>query len=58
MVKVFECAAVVPGCHCVIHGDSEDELMVKAADHLRSAHEVEHLSQRLKERIRTVIRDD
>lgn len=58
MAKVFECGSVVPGCNFVTHGESEDEVMMKAADHLHSAHEVEHLSQRLQERVRAVIRDD
>ncbi len=58
MGKVFECGSVVPGCHYVTHGANEDEVLVKAADHLHSAHEVEHLSERLKERIRAVVRDD
>jgi len=58
MAKVIECGAVVPGCNFVIHGVDEAEIMVKMAEHLRSAHDVEHLSEQLKVRIRAVIRDD
>jgi hypothetical protein len=32
--------------------------MVKVVEHLRAVHEVEHLSERLKARIRAVISDD
>ena len=58
MAKVIECGAVVPGCNFVIHGADEAEIIVKMAEHLRTAHDVEHLSEQLKARIRDVIRDD
>jgi predicted small metal-binding protein len=58
MTKVLECGKVVPGCDFVAHGDSEDELIVKVAEHARIAHEVDHLSEPLKARIRAAIKDD
>jgi predicted small metal-binding protein len=57
MAKVIECGAVVPGCNFVIHGVDEAEIMVKMAEHLASAHDVQHLSDQLKARIRATIRD-
>jgi predicted small metal-binding protein len=58
MAKIFECGSVVPGCRFVAHGPSKEELVMKAADHLRSTHNVDHLSDRLRAKIRAVIRDD
>jgi predicted small metal-binding protein len=58
MAKVIECGAVVPGCNFVIHGVDEAEIIVKMSEHLRLAHDLEHLSEQLKVRIRAVIRDD
>ncbi len=58
MAKVFECGAVVPGCNFVTHGESESDLVMKAVEHLRSSHEVEHPSERFKDKIRAVIKDD
>ena len=58
MAKVIECGAVVPGCNFIIHGADEAEIIVKMAEHLRSTHDVEHLSEQLKVKIRAVIRDD
>jgi predicted small metal-binding protein len=58
MAKVIECGAVVPGCNFMIHGVDEAEIIVKMVEHLGSAHDVEHLSEQLKARIRAVIRDD
>ena len=57
MAKVFKCGMVVPGCDFVLHGEDEAELIMKAAEHLRSSHDVEHPSEQLKARIRNVIKD-
>jgi predicted small metal-binding protein len=58
MAKVIACGSVVPGCNFVIHGADQDEIMAKMVDHLRSTHDVEHLSEQLKARIRAVTRDN
>ena len=55
--KVFECGTVVPGCKFVLHGETVDELLVIAAEHVHSVHGIDHLSEELKARIRSVIRD-
>ena len=58
MAKVFECGSVVPGCEFVLHDEDESELMIRAIEHMRSMHEVEHISEHLVTRIRSVIKDD
>lgn len=58
MRKVLECGSVFPGCPHVIHADGEDELMAKAMAHARAEHEATTISPRLKERIRTAMRDE
>jgi predicted small metal-binding protein len=58
MVKVFECASVVPGCKFVIHAEERDEVLVQAIEHLHSFHDIGHLSEPLKARIRAVIKDE
>ena len=55
--KMLECGAVVPGCKFVAHAESEDELMVIAAEHARSVHGVDHLSEELRAKIRSAIKD-
>ncbi len=57
MSKILKCGDVVPGCKFVIHGEGEDEVMMKAADHARTTHGVDHLSEPLKTQIRAAIRD-
>jgi len=55
MAKVFECGSVVPGCESVLHDDDENELMIRAVEHMRSTHEIQHISEQLVTRIRSVI---
>ena len=58
MTKVFECGSVVPGCGSVLHDEDENELMIRAVEHMRSTHEVEHISEPLVTRIRSVIKEE
>lgn len=58
MPKRLECGSIVPGCNFIAHGQTEDELMMKAADHARKAHGVEHLSEPLKAKIKASIMDE
>lgn len=57
MSKALECRTVVPGCNFVIHGESEEDVMMKAEEHARSVHGVEHISEQLKAKIRSAIRE-
>ncbi len=57
MGKVLECRSVVPGCEFVMHGESEEEIMMKASEHARAAHGVEHMSEELKAKIRAAIKE-
>jgi predicted small metal-binding protein len=56
MAKMFECGTVVPGCKFVVHGDTEADVMSNATEHLRSSHEIEHFSERLKAKMRAAIK--
>ena len=57
MSKVLYCGSVFPGCPHVIHADGEDELMAKAMAHARAEHEATIISDRLKARIRSAMRE-
>ena len=37
-MKQFACRSVVPGCDGVVTGESEDEVLVAAAEHAEQAH--------------------
>lgn len=58
MGKVLDCGSVFPGCEVAIHGDGDDEVMAKAMEHARTQHHATELSQQLRSRMRTAIRDD
>lgn len=58
MRKVLRCGAIVPGCNFVAHGEDEQDVMMKAADHARSAHGVEHMSESLRAKVRAAIEDE
>ena len=55
--KVLQCASVIPGCNFVAHAEDENEMIVVMAQHARSVHDVDHLSDELKAKIRAALRD-
>jgi predicted small metal-binding protein len=57
MRKELACGRVVPGCDFVAHASSDEELMLKAAEHARNVHGVSHMSEDLKAKIKDAIVD-
>jgi len=57
MSKILKCGSVFPGCDFVLHGESEEEIIMKAHEHARSVHEVERMSDALKAKVRLSIQD-
>ena len=55
MRMILECGRIVPGCSFVARADSEEDLLLKAVEHARSVHGVEHASEALKAKIRAAI---
>ena len=58
MRKILECGAVIPGCKFVARATNEVELLGKAADHLRTVHDVDRMSERLKTTVKTAMREE
>jgi predicted small metal-binding protein len=58
MAKVLECAKVDPssGCKHVIRGDTENEVLRKAAEHAKE-HGVREVTPELIERVKSNIHD-
>jgi predicted small metal-binding protein len=40
MSKILKCGDVVPGCKAELRGTSEQEVLKKAAEHAKAAHNV------------------
>jgi predicted small metal-binding protein len=55
--KVLACRSVVPGCNFVVHGESDEDVVMKEEEHARRIHEVEHVSEQLTTKIRAAIRE-
>jgi predicted small metal-binding protein len=59
MAKILECAKVDPssGCKYVVRGETEEEVLQKAAEHAKE-HGVREMTPELMERVKSSIRND
>jgi len=58
MRKILECGAIIPGCNFIARAATDEELLRKAADHARSVHGVDHMSEQLKAKIKAAIHEE
>lgn len=58
MSVALRCGMIVPGCAVVLHGSSEEDVLIAMFDHLRTAHNVEHVSVDLRQKLKAAIEDD
>lgn len=58
MTKVLRCNDVVGSCDLVARGESEQDILQQAAEHARSAHQVNEVTLELAEKVRSAIRDE
>jgi predicted small metal-binding protein len=58
MAKILECAKVDPssGCQHVVRGETEEEVLTKAAEHAKE-HGIREVTPELMERVKANIRD-
>ena len=57
MGKTMRCGDLMPGCDFVAHGESEDEVLQKAAAHAKEAHGTEEVTDDLVAQVRSKIND-
>jgi predicted small metal-binding protein len=55
-MKELRCNDVMPGCTTVIRGDDEKEVMTKAAEHAKSAHNIETITPEIAAKVQQAIR--
>ena len=58
MTKVLKCGDVVPGCKAEIKGDSEHDVLRKAADHARTEHHMESIPPETLSKVKAAIHDE
>lgn len=51
----FECTNVVPGCEGEVFGDTEEEVLEKAAEHASEVHGMEDLDDETVEKVKAAI---
>lgn len=56
MAKVLRCRDVGMDCDFVAHGDTDEEIMQQAAEHVRVVHNMEEVSPEVAEQVRAAIR--
>jgi predicted small metal-binding protein len=58
MAKVLKCADVTGACPAVVHGETEAEVLRRAADHARTAHGMETLPPEVVAKVKAAIKDE
>ncbi len=58
MAKILRCSDVGFECEGVIRAETEEEVLKKAAEHAKSEHNLEEISDEVVEKVRAVIQDE
>ena len=58
MAKVLRCNDVGFECEGVIRAETEEEVLKKAAEHAKSEHNLEEISDEVVEKVRAAIQDE
>ena len=58
MPKVLKCSDVAPGCDFEIRGESELDVLRKAAEHAKTDHQLERVPPEMLVKIKSAIRDE
>ena len=58
MTKVLKCSDVTPGCNFEIRGNSEDEVLKKAAEHSKTALNMHNIPPDVLSKARAAIREE
>ena len=57
MAKQLKCGDLMPGCDFVAKGETEDEVLGKAAEHAKTAHGIEQVTPELAAKVKGAIKD-
>jgi predicted small metal-binding protein len=58
MTKTLKCGDVMPGCNTTIHGDSDHDVLRKAAQHAKTDHQMETMPPEVLSQVKSAIHDD
>jgi len=58
MAKVLRCSDVGFECEGVIRAETEEEVMQQAAEHAKTAHDVQELTDEIVQKVKAAIQDE
>jgi len=58
MAKVLRCSDVGFECDAVIRAETEEEVLKQAAEHARTVHNLQEMTEEVVEKVRGAIRDE
>ena len=58
MAKVLRCGELFPGCSIEARGDTEDDILKQAAEHVRRDHGVSQIDAATLAKVKAAIRPD
>ena len=58
MAKVLKCGDLHPGCKFEAHGSTEDDVLKKAAEHAKTAHNMKEVTPEVLSKARHAIHDE
>ena len=58
MSKVLNCGDVTPGCNYEIRGESDHDVLRKAAEHAKKDHHMETMPPEILSKVKSAIRDE
>ena len=58
MAKVLRCKDVGMDCNFEVRANTEEEILMKAAEHAKTAHNMKEITKEIVEKVRSVIRDE
>lgn len=56
MIRELRCGDIMPGCKTVIEGKNDEEVMTKAVEHAKSAHNMTTIEPEIAAKIQAAIR--
>ena len=58
MAHVLKCGDLMPGCDFEAKGDSVEEVMQKAAEHARTAHQISEITPAIAQMVQGAIKSE
>ena len=58
MTKTLRCSDISPGCDFIARGESEDEVVARAVEHVRGRHHLRAITPEILAQVRAAVREE